>query len=96
MNKLEQEIFERGYVRSPNNIWGLPGDEWYPRGPGLPEAVEGQRVRIFHDQAHVCLDVPNKLEVVRSFDKIADLIEWLKANGRISGPGAPAFANGFD
>jgi len=26
-----------GYVRCPNNIYGVPGSEWYAGEPGLPE-----------------------------------------------------------
>lgn len=38
----EREAAEAGYVRSPNNIHGLPGHEWYPGAPGLPEVRLGR------------------------------------------------------
>lgn len=30
-----------GYVRSPNNIYGVPGSEWYAGEAGLPELRPG-------------------------------------------------------
>jgi len=36
MAAAETEAFKFGYVKSSNNIWGLPGTEWYPCGAGIP------------------------------------------------------------
>ena len=40
MTKLkdtEKAARESGYVRSPNNIFNIPGSRWYAGGPGIPE-----------------------------------------------------------
>jgi len=38
----EREATEAGYVRSTNNVFELPGHEWYPGAPGLPEVRLGR------------------------------------------------------
>ena len=46
LNALERDLCEAGYVRNPNNIYGLSGSMWYPGSGGIPCPPQGQQVQV--------------------------------------------------
>lgn len=101
-----QEMQKRGYVVSPNNIFGLPGVLMYANGQGLwtvPDFMEIQvlndRIRVFKTQRFgECYTRKTYLDTitVAVFDRVEDFFSWCETHGKRSEPALPAFAQGMD
>ena len=104
MNALEYDMARAGYVRSPNKIqsdieWDANGNSpiWYAGSPGIPEPPKGQEVEVSEHHIRVFktnLDLTTT--TIEHFQSVAGLLDWCRANGRLSEPGLPAFSNSWD
>jgi len=93
-----------GYIKSPNNIWGI-GDELYAFGPGLPELPHGQEVYINDNHTgdkpqdewpigvYTYLYGGGKPVLIRRHETFE---KFLASCTAISKPGLPAFSNSWD
>lgn len=103
MNEMVKAMVAAGYVVSPNNIYGLPGVLMYAGGPGIREFGDMLEVQVLSDRIRV---FKSKLAgeaygrcsyldtiTVAVFDSVA---AFLAAADKISEPGLPAYAQGWD
>ena len=70
---LKSELLKAGYVRSPNNIEGLPGWIMYAGGPGVPTVGAIDTVQVT-DQIRVYNMF--SLATIAIFDKVSDFLAW--------------------
>lgn len=100
-----EQLVKAGYCASPNaNIAG-PGVNWYASGPGIKEPAEwNQEVRLCEDRCGI-VELGHTgepyTETFRHTWKwvlyprtVPEVIDWLEANGKLSEPGMPAWAQG--
>jgi len=95
-------MFAAGYCKSPNNIWGLPGNEWYAMSSGVPTVSHSEEIRLIDGKIEIWTtkyyNRPDGSGFNFHISGIVEHIEDLQAlknyclnNGRISEPGLPAF-----
>jgi hypothetical protein len=107
LTAIEADLVKSGYFKSPNNIYSLPGAGWYASGPGLPSVAQYNDeirfadnrlsvVRTTHSGEPYTSSYRNHHQTLAEFSSVAELVEWLKVNGKLSEPGLPAFSNSWD
>lgn len=101
------QLFEAGFCESPNASIAGPGIYWYAMGPGIKEPAEwNQEVRLCEDQCGI-VELGHTGEPytktfchtwkwVLSPRTVPEVVDWLEANGKLSEPGLPAWAQGID
>ena len=95
------EMLKNGFFASPNNIHSLPGQEWYAGSRGIPTVKFGQEIRLIDGNLSIWTTKyyqrPDNTfmfsisGIVAELDSFDSLIDYCKANGRISEPGLPAY-----
>ena len=91
MTTAEQQLRKAGFCRSPNNIEGRPGSEWYAAGPGIKTVKWPERI--------IC-NTTGSIEIIQGyFSNVVvnkyflcalDFIDWLNWHGIISEGGQSA------
>lgn len=95
-------MFKAGYCKAPNNIWGLPGNEWYAMGPNTPTVKHNEEIRLIDgeisiwttryyerpDGSHFMFHISG---VVEHISTLEDLKQYCLEHGRISEPGLSAY-----
>jgi hypothetical protein len=101
------DFFRAGYCKSPNNIHNLPGDGWYAQGPGKPQPIRSQEIRMIDGKLSVwATKYYNRPDgsgfmfsisgIVAEFENIEEMQAWCLINGMTSEPGLPAGIWGWD
>src|SRR5262245_20278353 len=103
LNQFESKLFAAGWVKSPNNIYGLQGSTWYRSGPGvkiLPYPQEPQvlhdRIRVFTTKffgTHYTRRSFTDTVTVAVFDDVEAFLAWVEVVGVPKPPPGP---NVFD
>jgi hypothetical protein len=107
LTAIEAGLVKAGYVKSPNNIYNLPDAGWYASGPGLPSVAQYNDeircadkrlsvVRTTHSGEPYTSNYQNHHQTLAEFSSVAELVEWLTVNGKLSEPDLPAFSNSWD
>jgi hypothetical protein len=87
---MESSLIAAGYAKSPNNIYSLPGDGWYPIGPGRMETPFQDEIRLVDEQIHInhttftgtpYVDMKSHHQTIATLPSVEALEEWLAANG---------------
>lgn len=88
-------MLSAGFVKSPNNIHSLPGDEWYACGPGKVTVKIGEELRVIDGKVSIWTtkyyDRPDGSGfmfhisgIVAEFEGLDKLLEHCSVHGRIS------------
>lgn len=98
--KMEQRLVDAGYVKSPNNVYGISGDIWYTGGPGVFKPEFGLEIQVCDGainvfRGHVTKHCDCFIEIIHRFTTVETFLNWIKENGRPS-LGGVSYANNWD
>ena len=103
---MVNEMQQRGYCVSPNNIYSLPGVLMYANGEGLWTVQDCHEIQVLPDRIRVFFQklfgeaysrrTHLDTVTVAVFDKVDDFFTWCEQYGKRSEPALPPYAQGMD